>query len=52
MRPVKPILHNESVEVKTFKTNEKNAEHFNPLKPLQKDVHVFYVRRVNKEGGA
>ena len=44
------INHKESVEVKTFKTNEKNAEHFNPFKPPRKDVHVFYIGRVNKEG--
>lgn len=43
------IKYKESVEVKTFKENAKNAEHFNPLKPPRKDVHTFYVGKVKKE---
>ena len=43
------IEHKESVEVKTFKTNAKNAEHFNPLKPPRKDVHIFYIGIIQKE---
>ena len=50
-RKMTTIEHNKSVEVKTFKANEKNAEHFNPLKPPRKDVHVFYVGKVSKEEG-
>lgn len=45
------LKHKKSVEIKTFKTNEKNAEHFNPFKPPRKDVHVFYVCRMHKNGG-
>ena len=35
------IKHTESVEVKTFKENQENAELFNPIKP----------RKVHKKEG-
>ena len=44
------INHKESVEVKAFNENTKNAVHFNPIKP-QEDAHTFYVGRIRKKEG-